>query len=290
MVEGFLVVDKPSGITSHDVVSHVRRATGVRKVGHAGTLDPMATGVVITAIGRVTRLIRFIQDLPKEYEAVAMFGVATDSLDADGAVLERTPMEISASDVEDVLARFIGTIQQVPPMVSALKVGGERLYEIARRGETVERDARLVDVYELELTDFVPGPYPEVSLRVRCGKGTYVRSLADDVARAVGGRAHLTALRRTAVGSLTIRRSIPIDQLDRFEQFLLRPAQGLADLPSVRVDSDVAEAVSHGARFATGPLAAIPPDGPVAVVDSADELIAVYRREGRQARPEVVLA
>jgi tRNA pseudouridine55 synthase len=290
MVEGFLVVDKPSGITSHDVVSHVRRATGVRKVGHAGTLDPMATGVVITAIGRVTRLIRFIQDLPKEYEAVAMFGVATDSLDADGAVLERTPMEISAADVEDVLARFIGTIQQVPPMVSALKVGGERLYEIARRGETVERDARLVDVYELELTDFVPGPYPEVSLRVRCGKGTYVRSLADDVARALGGRAHLTALRRTAVGSLTIRRSIPIDQLDRFEQFLLRPAQGLADLPSVRVDSDIAEAVSHGARFATGPLAAIPPDGPVAVVDSADELIAVYRRDGRQARPEVVLA
>lgn len=135
MAEGFLVVDKAPGITSHDVVAAVRRVTGVRKVGHAGTLDPMATGVVVVAIGRVTRLIRFIQDLPKEYLATGVFGVATDSLDADGAVLERSPMSITEADLEAVLPRFTGALDQIPPMVSALKVGGERLYELARRGD-----------------------------------------------------------------------------------------------------------------------------------------------------------
>src|SRR5680860_273860 len=130
MTEGFLIVDKASGMTSHDVVARVRKVTGVRKVGHAGTLDPMATGVVVVAIGRVTRLIRFIQDLAKEYVATAVFGVAPDSLDADGAVLSRRPMPVGAEDVIGVIPRFSGTIEQVPPMVSALRVGGERLYEI----------------------------------------------------------------------------------------------------------------------------------------------------------------
>lgn len=290
MVEGFLIVDKPSGITSHDVVARVRRAIGVRKVGHAGTLDPMATGIVVVAVGRVTRLIRFVQDLPKEYQAVGAFGVATDSLDADGAVLERTPMDLTPAEVEQVLARFTGTIRQIPPMVSALKVGGERLYEIARRGETVEREARPVEIHELEMTDFVPGPYPEVSFRVVCGKGTYVRSLVDDMARALGGRAHLTALRRTGVGSLRLDRAIGVDDLDRYDQALMAAAEAMADLDSVVVDAQVAEAVIHGARFATGPVAGIEVDRPVAVLDEAGKLLAVYRRSGSQARSEVVLA
>lgn len=290
MTEGFLVVDKPSGVTSHDVVAAVRRATGIRKVGHAGTLDPMATGVVVVAVGRVTRLIRFIQDLPKEYEAVASFGIATDSLDADGAVLGREPMDIERADVEAVAVRFVGTIEQLPPMVSALKVGGERLYEIARRGETVERDARAVEVYELDITDFADGSYPEVSFRVVCGKGTYVRSLADDMARALGGRAHLTALRRIRVGSLALDRAVTLECLDEFPAHLLTPARALADLRSVQVDAEVAAAISHGAKFATGPVADIPAEVPVAVIDQAGALLAVYRRNGRQARPEVVVA
>lgn len=290
MPEGFLVVDKAGGMTSHDVVARVRRVTGVRKVGHAGTLDPMATGVVVVAIGRVTRLIRFIQDLPKEYTAVARFGVATDSLDADGAVLSSEPMDISAADIQAVIPRFVGTIEQLPPMVSALKVGGERLYEIARRGETVERESRLVVVHEMELTDFTPGAYPEASLRVVCGKGTYVRSLADDVARALGGRAHLIGLRRLAVGSMTTARALPVDRLDDYEDHMLRPADALADLMSVAVDRDTAAGVSHGARFGTGPLAQVPEGTPVAVLDESGDVIAVYSRSGRQSRPEVVLA
>lgn len=290
MTEGFLVVDKPAGVTSHDVVAAVRRATGMRKVGHAGTLDPMATGVVVVAIGRPTRLIRFIQEYPKEYAAVATFGVATDSLDADGAVLARDPMDITRDDVEGIVPRFVGTIDQLPPMVSALKVGGERLYEIARRGETVERETRRVEVYGLQVTGFRDGGYPEVSFRVVCGKGTYIRSLADDIARALGGRAHLSDLRRLRVGSLGLDRAITLDGLEEFESRLLSPAEALVDLDSVTVDGDVAGAISHGARFATGPVARIPLDRSVAVVDEAGSLLAVYRRQGKESKPEVVLA
>lgn len=290
MSDGFLIVDKPAGKTSHDVVAAVRRATGIRKVGHAGTLDPMATGVVVVAIGRVTRLIRYIQDLPKEYLATGVFGVATDSLDADGAVLEREPMSLSEEDVGAVVPRFVGAIEQIPPMVSALKVGGERLYAIARRGETVEREARTVTVYALEVTDFVPGPYPEVSFRVVCGKGTYVRSLVDDIARALGGRAHLSALRRVRSGSLDLTRAVEMAELDHYRDYLLTPAEALADLESVTVDDVVAEAVAHGVRFAVGPVADIAADTSTAVLDHDGRLLAVYRRVAHEARPEVVLA
>lgn len=290
MTEGFLIVDKPSGITSHDVVARVRRASGIRKVGHAGTLDPMATGVVVVAIGRVTRLIRFVQELTKEYVSTGVFGVATDSLDADGAVLAREPMGITAEDIEAVLPRFLGEIDQVPPMVSALRVGGERLYEIARRGETVERTARRVVVEELELTDFNPGPYPEATFRIVCGKGTYVRSLVDDLAAALGGRAHLSALRRTRVGSLGLDRAVPGNEIALDEARLLTPAEGLADLSAITVEPEVAEGVRHGARFATGPVAGIAPGRPTVVLDTEGALLAVYTRTANVARPEVVLA
>lgn len=289
MLEGFLVVDKAAGMTSHDVVARVRRATGVRRVGHAGTLDPMATGVLVVAVGRSTRLLRFIQAQPKEYKATAVFGVATDTLDADGAVVTREAMPIGPHDVEEVLPRFRGTISQVPPMVSALKVGGERLYQVARRGETVERQSRQVEVYELEMTGFTPGPYPEASFRVVCGKGTYVRTLVDDVARALGGRAHLNSLRRTRIGSLGLERAIPadIDALD--EANLISAADALVDLARVVVDDEVAAAVAHGMEFAAGPLAEIEEGVPAAVLGPTGRLLAVYSREGRRVRPEVVM-
>ncbi|HLU31159.1 MAG TPA: tRNA pseudouridine(55) synthase TruB [Acidimicrobiia bacterium] len=290
MPEGFLIVDKPGGLTSHDVVARVRTATGVRRVGHAGTLDPMATGVVVVALGRATRLIRFVQDLPKEYLAVARFGIATDSLDADGQETERQPMEISADDVEAVLPGFLGTIQQSPPMYSAVKVDGERLYEKARRGEVVDRAPRPVEVHELEMTSFEPGPYPEVGLRVVCGKGTYIRSLADDIAREMGGRAHLIALRRTRVGSLALDRSVAVDDLTGYERHLLTPAEGLADLDVVEVDDQAAQRICHGAKFTSGPLVETGRGAPMAVVDASGRLMAVYRREDGVARPEVVVA
>jgi tRNA pseudouridine55 synthase len=205
--DGFLLMDKPGGWTSHDVVARARRLVGERRLGHAGTLDPMATGLLVLGLGRATRLLRFVQHLPKVYRAVAVFGVATDTLDADGAVLSRQPMPVSEEEVRRGTARFVGSIAQVPPMVSARRVEGRRLYDLAREGKEVEREARLVEVQAFDLVDFAPSDYPEATFRIRCGSGTYVRSLADDLARSLGGRAHLTALRRTRIGSLRVEQA-----------------------------------------------------------------------------------
>lgn len=289
MTPGFLVVDKPGGLTSNAAVGEVKKATGIKKIGHAGTLDPLATGALVVAIGNVTRLIRYIQDQPKEYLATALFGVATDTLDADGAVLSREPMEFHPEDLDALLPRFTGAIYQVPPMVSALKKDGRRLHELAREGQVVERDARPGEVHELEMIDVGPGPYPVVEFRVVCGKGTYVRSLADDLAAALGGHAHLTALRRTRIGSLKAKNGVTIDDLHNWEDYLVTPAEALSDLPSVSVGEETASAVSHGVPFVGGEMMSIPEGVSVRVIDPDGELIAVYVREGEQARPEVVL-
>ncbi|MEX1279662.1 MAG: tRNA pseudouridine(55) synthase TruB [Acidimicrobiia bacterium] len=286
-MRGFLAIDKPTGPTSHDVVDAVRRVTGVRKVGHAGTLDPMATGLLVVAVGPVTRLIRYVQAGRKAYVADVAFGIATDSLDADGTEVDRVPMpDLTAEDVEAVLDDFVGRIDQVPPMVSALKRGGVRLHELARRGEEVEREPRPVDVHELDLVSFAPGEFPTARLRVVCGPGTYVRVLADDLARAVGGRAHLTALRRTAIGSLHVDRAVRLDELapDTVADHLLAPAAALADLPTVVVDDVTAAGVANG-RTLEGSTA----KGPIAVMDESGALLAVYRAEGTRLVPDTVL-
>lgn len=291
MTVGFLVVDKPSGCTSRQVVDEVRRASGIRKAGHAGTLDPMATGVVVVALGRATRLIRFLQELEKEYLATACLGVATDTLDADGAVVSREPMEVTPAEVEEAASRLVGTILQTPPMVSAVKVGGQRLYELARQGTEVDREARPVQVHALDVLDVSPGPYPEVELRVVCGKGTYVRVLADDLARALGGRAHLTTLRRTRIGSLSVDRyGTALDDLeDTWEDALLAPADGLADLPGVSVDEAV-PGVANGMRLAPSPAPEVPDGVPFRVEAADGRLLAVYANRGGSAVPEVVVA
>jgi len=291
VTKGFLVIDKPGGMTSSAVVKEVRRATGIKKVGHAGTLDPMATGVVVVAVGPVTRLIRFIQEQPKEYLATARFGVATDTLDAEGAVLSSEPMQFTQDELATVAQRFVGTIHQVPPMVSALKHKGRRLYELARAGEVVEREARPVEIHELEIGLVGSGPYPEVDFRVVCGKGTYVRSLADDLAAALGGAAHLIALRRTRSGSLSLEtHGLAIDDLDEWQSRFLHPSDALGDLPAITVGAETARGVCHGMRFVGGEMVDAPENAPVRVLDESGDLIAVYRREGDQARPEVVLA
>ena len=289
MTRGFLVVDKPGGMTSNQVVGVVKKATGTKKVGHAGTLDPMATGAMVLAVGNVTRLIKYVQDQPKEYLATALFGVATDTLDADGAVLTREPMNIASEDVEALVPRFTGTISQIPPMVSALKKDGRRLYELAREGELVERDARAVEIHELEIMSVGAPPYPEVEFRVVCGKGTYVRSLADDMASVLGGSAHLTALRRTRIGSHRASNGVTIEDMQNWEDYFLTPAQGVADLPAVHVDRETAEGVRNGVRFVAGPIVSGPQDEPYRVLDPEGELIAVYRRTGDRAEPDVVL-
>lgn len=296
-IDGFLLIDKAPGWTSHDVVARVRGATKVKKVGHAGTLDPMASGLLVLGLGRATRLLRFVQGAPKEYVARAMFGVATDSLDADGAVLSRDPMPVDQGAIEAVLSRFRGEILQVPPMVSALQVEGRRLYELAREGKEIEREPRPVTVYGLDLIDFAPSDYPEAVFRVRCSAGTYVRSLADDIARALGGRAHLTALRRVRNGSLEVMDAATVDDLiaaveaDTWPDLLLEPAEGLADLPMFRVPPDLEKAVRNGLAVPRGALASLTTaEGPVRFVGRDDRLLAVYDLEAHRAAPEVVLS
>lgn len=286
---GFLVVDKPPAMTSNQVVGRVRKATGVKKVGHAGTLDPLATGVLVLAVGNVTRLIRYVQDQDKEYVATAQFGVATDTLDADGAVLSREPMDFDEDELMAVVPRFIGTISQVPPMVSALKKDGRRLYELARQGEVVDRDARHVEIHELEILSVGPPPYPEVEFRVVCGKGTYVRSLADDIATVLGGDAHLTALRRTRIGSFRLGDAMTVDDLHSWESYLLEPGRAMEGHARIVVDEETARGVRHGMRFVGGPVVEGPAGEPYSVFTEEGELIAVYVRTGTRAQPEVVL-
>lgn len=287
-VAGFLAVDKPGGVTSHDVVARVRRVTGIAKAGHAGTLDPMATGLVVVALGRATRLIRYLQESPKWYEATALFGVATTTLDADGEELERIPMNVSRAEVEAVLPRFTGEIMQIPPMVSALKHGGRRLYELAREGIDVERPARPARIHRLSVHEVGDGPFPRVRFEVVCGKGTYVRTLADDIAADLGGRAHLTALRRTRTGPLSVERhGVTLEGLDGWADRLVEPGAALADLPVVEVDAETARAVRHGQAVAFD-APATDPDGPFRVVAGGD-LVAVFRNGANGPRSEVVL-
>jgi tRNA pseudouridine55 synthase len=290
----FLLVDKEQGWTSHDVVAKVRRHVG-GKVGHAGTLDPMATGLLVLGIGGATRLLRFIQGAPKEYLATAQLGVATDSLDADGAILSREPMPVDEAQVSDALERFCGDILQIPPMVSARKVEGRRLYELAREGKIIEREARPVTIERLELIDFAPSDYPLMTFRTVCSTGTYVRTLADDIARALGGRAHLTALRRVANGSLHVNDASHVQTIieaaddERINELVLSPAQALASLPEIRVDDATEFRVRNGRSLATSDVGQTLSEH-VRVSTRTGDLLAVYRRTSDTLEPEVVLA
>jgi len=292
MVEGFLLVDKEGGWTSHDVVAKCRGILGERRIGHAGTLDPMATGLLVLGVGRATRLLRYVQDGAKQYLARVGFGLATDTLDADGAILQREPMDFAPEELTAVAARFVGTISQVPPMVSAVKVGGRRLYSLAREGIEVERESRTVVIHGIDVLDVTPGPYPEAEIVVECGSGTYIRTLADDLARALGGRAHLTALRRTAVGLHHIDRAHTVEALAALDDpttAVLGMADGLGDLGVVVVDPDTAFGVSNGVVFSATALGAAEP-GSYRIVDRDGTLLAVYASDGRLAKPDVVVA
>jgi len=290
--DGLVVVDKPPAHTSHDVVARMRRIYGQRRVGHAGTLDPDATGVLLVGLGRATRLLRYLQEAGKSYRARVVFGVATDTLDASGAVLERFEMLLEQVQVERAARAFVGDIEQIPPMVSAIKVDGRKLYELARKGETVERAARPVRIDALVLEEFVGGAYPEATIRVDCSSGTYVRTLVADLGTALGGCAHLGGLRRLRVGSFSVDEARPIDDIAADpEAAVLSPGAAVRDLASVTVDEAQARAVAHGATFAAPALlGADDRAGPFAVVDARGVLLAVYERRGAGVKPSVVLA
>jgi tRNA pseudouridine55 synthase len=292
--DGVVVVDKPASWTSHDVVARLRKVYGQRRVGHAGTLDPDATGVLLVGLGRATRLLRFLQEAGKAYRGTIAFGVATSTLDAAGDVLDRSPMPLTREDVEAGAARFVGEIEQLPPMVSAVKVDGRRLHELARRGEDVERAPRRVRVERFEVEEFEPGPYPTATVLVECSSGTYIRTLAADLGTALGGCAHLASLRRLAVGSFGLDEAHSLDAIESDpDAVVLPPVAATRDLQRVDVDAEQARAVAHGVTFpapSLSPRAEPTGPGPFAMVGPDGALLAVYERRRSAVRPAVVLA
>jgi tRNA pseudouridine55 synthase len=285
--DGVAVVDKPAGWTSHDVVARARGLLGTRKVGHSGTLDPDATGVLVLGVGRATRLLTFLSGLPKRYVGEVVLGTATATLDASGEVTGTWDMSgVTLDALRRAAAGLTGDIDQVPPMVSAKKVDGRRLHELARSGVEVERAAARVRVDAFTVGEAVaPGVFP---VEVACSAGTYVRSLAADLGTALGGGAHLRALRRLAVGPYTIEEAVAL--ADLAPERLLAPVEALRGRPRLVVDAPTAALVAHGRVLAAAALGA-EGAGPWAVVDEAGTLLAVYEphREGT-VKPAVVLA
>ena len=288
-MNGVLPVDKPVGPTSHDAVAAVRRALKTRQVGHTGTLDPFASGLLLVCVGSATRLAEYLTGLPKTYVATMRLGQATDTDDRTGDVVSSSDgwREVTREAVEGALARQVGTIQQLPPLFSAKKVGGERMYAAARRGEAVERTPSTVTVYAIRLLRF---ELPEVDFEVECGAGTYIRAIARDAGEALGVGAHLTALRRTKSGPHSVDRAVPVDGLgdaERVGAALLSPLEAVAHLPRVAVDERGAADLRHGRAVPAGDAA----EGvPVALVSAAGELLAIGERAGGVVRPRKVFA
>jgi tRNA pseudouridine55 synthase len=286
-VDGVVAVDKPAGWTSHDVVAKSRGLLGTKKVGHAGTLDPSATGVLVLGVGKATRLLRYLGDLPKEYVGELVLGTETTTLDAEGDVVRTHDMAaVTLDDVRAAAAGFVGPILQVPPMVSAVKVDGKKLYELAREGVEIEREARPVTVYSIAVDE---GPEPGVHrLTVSCSGGTYVRTLAADIGTALGGGAHLRALRRTAVGGFDLAGAVPLESLGT--EAVRPPAEAVAHLDRTVVGDEVAADVATGKVLPLDRLG-VAGEGPWAVLDGAGALLAVYRahRPGT-AKPDLVLS
>ena len=288
MMDGILNLSKPQGITSHDVVDRVRAVARQRRVGHAGTLDPMATGVLLVCLGRATRLAEYLMASPKTYRARIRLGVTTDTYDAEGRIVEERPVQVTRPEVEAALERFRGRTLQVPPMYSAIKRKGQPLYRLARQGITVEREPRPVEIYDLRMTDWEP---PELALEVTCSPGTYIRSLAHDLGQALGCGAHLTGLVRLASGDFRLEEAVPLDELtpERLPEVLLPPDAALRRYPAFHLDEQAARAVRSG-RAIAGPA---PADEPLARAYGPDgSFLAVleYRPDRQVWHPRKVFA
>jgi len=250
LINGFVIIDKPAGITSHGVVSRVRRILGTRKVGHTGTLDPFATGVLPVAVNDGTKAIPFLDEGTKSYEAVMQLGISTDTLDLTGTVLREAEWRgITQASLEAALDRFRGPISQIPPMYSALKRDGQPLYKLARQGQTVERAPRSIEIFSLELMKFEP---PLATFRVDCSRGTYVRTLAEDIGTLLGCGAALKELRRTASGPFQAAAAVTLEQLElaagegRAEGLVISSSAALGQLPELAVGELARTLISHG--------------------------------------------
>lgn len=286
MTEGVLVIDKPRGMTSHDVVDRVREILETTKVGHAGTLDPDATGVLLVGVGRATRFLSYAQGAPKRYRAVAAFGATTTTQDASGEVLEEKPVTFDRTELERTLSTFEGDIEQIPPMVSAVRVAGQRLHKMARMGKEVERKPRPQTIYELRVLDFAGS---EATLDVRCSAGTYIRTLINDIGEGLGSGAHMKSLVRTEAGGFSLEDAIALDSVSAEH---LRPlADAVKGLFKFEVDPDAAKLVRNGR-----PLnlfgARLPgvEDGDHVAVTSEQALLAVYTLKGERLMPDRVMS
>lgn len=250
-ISGVLVVDKPVGLTSHDVVQIIRKGTNIRRAGHTGTLDPRASGVLVVLIGPAVRLSEYVSASDKRYQAILQLGTTTDTYDADGRVLSSSPVNVTEAQFEEALSKFVGEIEQVPPPYSAIKVQGRRAYDMARNGEEVDLAPRKIQVYNLELLEWAP---PEAVIDVYCSSGTYVRSLAHDLGESLGCGAHLVGLRRTKSGRFTLRDAVPLRKLrEAFEagnwyQYLIPAAEALSDWIAVELSVEQVDMVRHGHR------------------------------------------
>ncbi len=300
IMDGILIIDKPAGITSHDVVARVRRILKTKRVGHTGTLDPFATGVMVVLVGKATRLAQFLDKDEKEYEAVVRFGFETDTGDRTGSPTSQvpSPKSLKLEDIYIILDDFRGEIMQTPPMYSAKKIDGKKLYEHARKGETVERKPIAITIYELEViselkaTDFGLGTW-DLGLEVACSAGTYIRTLAEDIGRKVGVGAHLAELRRTRAGRFELLRSITFEELEKLEDpatALAPMAEAVEHLSFVTLTPDRAQKTMSGlstrvseTQFADGQ--------PIRMLDESENLIAVgfYEESEKSIRPKVVL-
>lgn len=289
---GLVVVDKPGGLTSHDVVSRVRRLAGTRKVGHAGTLDPMATGVLVLGLGRATRLLGHLVQTEKVYDATVRLGQGTSTDDAEGEVTWGAPAaELDEGRIAEALAAFLGEIDQVPSTVSAVKVDGRRAYERVRAGEDVRLEPRRVVVHALDLHEVSPSPAgaaatTDVRITVRCSSGTYVRAIARDLGEALGVGGHLVALRRTAVGGFDLGVAATLEELEQDFSVLPLDEAARRSFPVQRLDEGQARAVGFGRPLPDLTLAA--GDGPVAMFGPDDRFLALYHQRGREARPVAV--
>ena len=279
-MDGLLLIDKPAGWTSHDAVNFIRRSIKEKRVGHTGTLDPDATGLLLVLVGKATRLARYHDDDEKEYVCVMTLGTETDTQDASGSVIEELPVpELGREDVEAIFGRFKGEISQTPPMYSAVKVGGQPLYKLARKGEEIERQARTVVIRELEIISAEP---PEITFRVVCSKGTYIRTLCSEIGRAMGTRAHMKTLRRTTAGGYPVAGALDISDKPAGEIIsgrVIPVSEMLGHLPEVTVDDEAAAGVKDGRRPAAHSITATaghPAEGsPVRVTDASGRLLAV---------------
>jgi len=287
---GLLLVDKPSGVTSHDVVDRIRKAAKMRRIGHTGTLDPAATGLLILCLGPATRLSEHLTGLDKVYEGVMRLGIETVSYDADGETVAEHPVpdDVDAAKLQALCDRFVGDIEQVPPMVSAVKVGGERLYKLARKGETVDRPSRPVTVHAFDVIDYHA---PDARIRVACSSGTYVRTLCHDVGQLLGCGAILASLRRTRVGHHDVSQAAPVEAFETPEDVQARivPMGEALDLPEVVVRNASARTLNHGGALSGLDLQQPCPvrDGWVQVKSDTGRLLALATVSGNAMGVEI---